>query len=188
MPRKVIVSQYMSLDGVIQDPVGMEGSGLGNWTGPFKRGPEGDQFKHKELFQCDAVLLGRVTYDAFAAVWPTLKDEAGFADRINAMPKYVVSGTLKKAAWNNTTILLGDAVSSIRGLKDSPGGNILVYGSAALVHALMPMGLVDEYNLMVFPTVLGRGTRLFPENAKSVMSLLECKQLGGGIVLLRYET
>ena len=187
MPRKVIVSQYMSLDGVIQDPVGMEGSGLGDWTGPFKRGPKGDQFKHEELFQCDAVLLGRVTYDAFAAVWPTLKDETGFADRINSMPKYVVSRCLEKAAWNNTTILSGDAVSSIRALKDRPGGNILVYGSAALVHALMPKGLVDEYNLMVYPTVLGRGTRLFPENSRSVMSLVESQQFGGGIVLLRYK-
>jgi dihydrofolate reductase len=188
MPRKIIVSQYMSLDGVIQDPVGMEGSGLGDWTGPFKRGPEGDKFKHNELFECDSVLLGRVTYDAFAAVWPTLKDEAGFANRINAMPKYVVSRTLKKGDWNNTTVLSGEAVSSIRSLKNQPGGNILVYGSAALVHALVPMGLVDEYNLMVFPTVLGRGTRLFPENVKLALSLVECRPFGGGIVLLRYKT
>jgi dihydrofolate reductase len=188
MPRKIIASQYMSLDGVIQDPVGMEGSGLGDWTGPFKRGPEGDKFKHNELFECDAVLLGRVTYVAFAAVWPTVKDKAGFGDRINAMPKYVVSKSLEKADWNNTTILSEDAVSSIRALKNQPGGNILVYGSAALIHALMPMGLVDEYNLMVYPTVLGRGTRQFPENFKSVLSLIECKQFDGGIVLLRYKT
>ena len=188
MPRKIIVSQYMSLDGVIQDPVGMESSGLGNWTGPFKRGPEGDQFKHEELFQSETLLLGRVTYDAFASVWPTLKDEAGFADRINAMPKYVVSRSLEKAEWSNTTILSQDAVSSIKSLKNQTGGNILVYGSAALVHSLIPIGLDDEYNLMVFPTVLGRGTRLFPEGVKSVMSLAESKQFGGGIVLLRYKT
>ncbi len=188
MPTKIIVSQYMSLDGVIQDPVGMEGSGLGDWTGPFKRGPDGDTFKNDELFQCDSVLLGRVTYDAFAAVWPTVKDEAGFADRINTMPKYVVSNSLEKADWNNTTILLGDGVQSIRQLKDQRGGNILVYGSAALVHALMPVGLVDEYNLMVFPTVLGRGTRLFPDGMASRLTLVDCKRFGSGIVLLRYSS
>jgi dihydrofolate reductase len=186
MSAKIIVSQYMSLDGVIQDPVGMEGSGLGDWTSPFKRGPEGDKLKHEELLNSDAVLLGRVTYDAFAGVWPTVKDEVGFADRINGMPKYVVSNSLKKAAWSNTTILSGDAVQSIRSLKDQRGGNILVYGSAALVHALMPMGLVDEYNLMVFPTVLGRGTRLFPDGAASRLTLIENKQFGSSIVLLRY--
>ena len=185
---KIIVSQYMSLDGVIQDPVGMEGSGLGDWTGPFNRGPDGDKFKHEEMFHSAAVLLGRVTYDGFAAVWPTVKDETGFADRINSMPKYVVSKTLKKADWNNTTILSGDVVQSIRSLKDQSGGNILVYGSAALVHALMPMGLIDEYNLMVYPTVLGRGTRLFPDGVASGLTLAECKQLGSGIVLLRYSS
>jgi dihydrofolate reductase len=188
MSRKINVSQYMSLDGVIQDPVGMEGSGLGDWTGPFKRWPEGDKFKHDELFQSDAVLLGRVTYDGFAAVWPTVKDEAGFADRINSMPKYVASNSLKKADWNNTTILAGDVVQSIRSLKEQRGGSILVYGSAALVHALMPMGLVDEYNLMVYPTVLGRGTRLFPDGVASRLALVDCKRLGSGIVLLRYSS
>jgi dihydrofolate reductase len=188
MARKIIVSQYMSLDGVIQDPVGMEGSGLGDWTGPFKRGPEGDKFKQEELFQSEAVLLGRVTYDAFAAVWPTVKDETGFAERINTMPKYVVSRSLEKADWNNTSILSGEVVPSIRSLKEQRGGNILVYGSAALVHALMPMGLVDEYNLMVFPTVLGRGTRQFPDGAASRLTLVDCKRFGSGIVLLRYST
>lgn len=188
MARKIIVSQYMSLDGVIQDPVGMEGSGLGDWTGPYKRGPVGDKFKHYELFDCDAVLLGRVTYDAFAAVWPHVKDEAGFADRINNMRKYVVSNTLAKVDWNNTTILSGDAVKSVQSLKEQRGGNILVYGSAALVHALMPMGLIDEYNLMVFPTLLGRGIRLFVDGQASRLHLSECKEFGSGIVLLRYSS
>jgi dihydrofolate reductase len=188
MTRKIVVSQFMSLDGVIQDPVGMEASGLGNWTGPFTRGPEGDKFKLDELYQSDAVLFGRVTYDGFAAVWPTMKDEAGFADRMNSLPKYVVSKSLKKAEWNNTIILSGDAVQSIRSLKDQRGCNILVYGSAALVHALMPIGLVDEYNLMVYPTVLGRGTRLFPDGVASRLTLAECKQFSSGIVLLRYTS
>jgi dihydrofolate reductase len=188
MSGKIIVSQYMSLDGVIQDPVGMEGSGLGDWTGPFKRGPEGDVFKKDELFQSEAILLGRVTYDGFAAVWPNVKDEAGFADRINGLPKYVVSNSLAKADWNNTTILSGDVARSIRTLKDRHSGNILVYGSAALVHALIPLGLVDEYNLMVYPTVLGRGTRLFPAGASPRLALTECKQFGSGIVSLRYSS
>ena len=186
MARKIIVSQYMSVDGVVQDPVGMESSGLGDWTAPFKRGPEGDKFKHDELFGCDTVLLGRVTYDAFAAVWPTVKDETGFADRMNGMRKYVGSHSLKRADWNNTTILSGDVMRSIRSLKAEVGGNILVYGSAALVHDMIPMGLVDEYNLMIFPTVLGRGTRLFPAGPASRLNLTECKQFGSGIVLLRY--
>lgn len=186
MPRKIIVAEYMSLDGVIEDPVGMGDSGLGDWTGPFSRGPEGDKFKHDELFASGAVLLGRVTYDAFAAVWPGVEDEAGFADRMNGMPKFVASNTLETAGWNNTTILSGDAVERISALKREPGGDILIYGSTALVHALMPHGLVDEYNLMVYPTVLGRGQKLFADGHVMTLRLLESKPLGGGIVLLRY--
>ena len=187
MPRKLVVSQYVSLDGVIEDPVGMEGSGLGDWTGPFQRGPEGDKFKIDELFASDAVLLGRVTYDAFAAVWPTVKDEAGFADRMNSMPKYVPSRTLADAAWNNTTIWRGDVADEVRKLKAGGDGDILVYGSAALVHALVEHDLVDEFRLMVYPTVLGRGKRLFPDGVKLGLALEESKQLGSGIVLLRYR-
>ncbi|WP_159593454.1 dihydrofolate reductase family protein [Chelativorans xinjiangense] len=188
MPRRLIVTEYISLDGVVEDPVGMENSGLGNWTGPFNRGPEGDKFKHEELFASEALLLGRATYDAFAAVWPSVEDDTGFAERINSMPKFVVSNTLQRAEWNNTTIQSGDAVEQVRELKEQPGGDILVYGSASVVHALMPVGLVDEYRLMVYPTVLGRGKRLFPEGVSSMLRLAACQQLGSGIVLLRYET
>jgi len=187
MKRKIIVADYISADGVVQDPVGMEGSGLGDWTGPFKRGPDGDKFKNEELFASDALLLGRVTYDAFAAVWPTVKDDAGFADRINSMPKFVVSTTLRTAPWNNTTIIAKDMVASVDALKQRDGGDILVYGSTALVHSLIPHRLVDEYNLLVYPTVLGRGTRLFPQGAAVRLDLLECRQFGSGIVLLRYR-
>jgi dihydrofolate reductase len=187
MPRKIVATQYVSLDGVIEDPVGMEGSGLGDWTGPFTRGPEGDKFKFDELFASDAVLLGRTTYEAFAAVWPAVKDETGFADRINSLPKFVVSNTLTEAGWNNSTIVSGDIVEKIRAIKDAPGGDILVYGSAALLHALIPHALIDAYSLMVYPTVLGRGKRLFPEAAKLDLTLAECKPLGSGIVLLRYD-
>ncbi len=186
MPRKIVVTQYMSLDGVIEDPVGMEGSGLGDWTGPYIRGPEGDKFKIDELFASDAVLLGRKTYEAFAAVWPSVEDETGFADRINSLPKFVVSNTLAEAGWNNSTIVTGDIVEKIRALKEEPGGDILVYGSAALVHALMPHGLIDAYNLMVYPTVLGRGKRLFPDGARLDLALAEVKPLGSGIALIRY--
>ncbi|WP_413989638.1 dihydrofolate reductase family protein [Labrys okinawensis] len=188
MPRRIVVTQYVSLDGVIEDPVGMENSGLGDWTGPFERGPEGDRFKHEEMLAADAVLLGRVTYDAFAAVWPSVKDETGFADRLNSMPKFVASNTLRQAEWHNTTILSGDAANEIRALKAKPGGDILVYGSAALVHALMPHGLIDAYNLMVYPTVLGRGKRLFADGYASKLTLAESRPLGSGIVLLRYGT
>ena len=187
MSRKIVVTEYISLDGVVQDPVGMEGSGLGDWTGPFTRGPEGDKFKHEELFASDALIFGRVTYDGFAAVWPTVKDGAGFADRMNSLPKYVASNTLKSASWSNTTVWAGDLVAEVRGLKETQGGEILIYGSASVVHELMPHRLIDEYRLMVYPTVLGRGKRLFPDDVKSMMTLAECKQFGGGIVLLRYH-
>jgi len=188
MPRKLVVSQYVSLDGVTEDPVGMEGSGLGDWTGPFERGPEGDAFKMKELSDADAVLLGRATYDAFAAVWPTVKDEAGFADRINAMPKYVPSRTLAQAAWTNTTLWRGDVAGEVRKLKAEGDGDILVYGGAALIHFLIQHGLVDEIRLMVYPIVLGRGKKLFPDGVKLGLALEEGRQFGSGIMLLRYRT
>jgi dihydrofolate reductase len=187
MPRKLVVSQFVSLDGVTEDPVGMEGSGLGDWTGPFTRGPEGDAFKVAELFASDALLLGRVTYDGFAPAWSTRKDEAGFADRINAMPKYVPSRTLSNAGWNNTTIWRGDVAEEVLRLKAGGSGDILVYGGASLIHFLMRHALVDEFRLMVYPTVLGRGKRLFTDGVKFALALEESKQMGSGIMLLRYS-
>src|SRR5690349_14530871 len=126
MPRRIIATDYVSLDGVIQDPVGMEGSGLGDWTGPFTRGPEGDKFKLDELRQADALLFGRLTYDGFAAVWPTVKDEAGFAKRMNSLPKYVASRTLKNATWNNSTIIGWDLVGEVKSLRAQEGGDVLI--------------------------------------------------------------
>jgi dihydrofolate reductase len=184
MPRKIIATDYISLDGVIQDPVGMERSGLGDWTGPFSRGPEGDEFKHEELMRADALIFGRLTYDGFAAVWPLVKDS--FAERMNSLPKYVASRTLTNATWNNTTIIGSDLIGEVRSLKERPGGDMLIYGSASIVHALMPQELVDEFRLMVYPTVLGRGKRLFPPGTQSVMTLAECRTFNDGIVLLRY--
>jgi dihydrofolate reductase len=187
MAARLVVTDYVSLDGVIEDPVGMEGSGLGNWTGPFTRGPAGDKFKHEELFASDAVLLGRRTYEGFAAVWPTVQDKTGLADRMNSLPKFVASTTLSSADWRNSTVLTDDLPDKVRTLKQQFQGDILVYGSASLVHALTPSRLIDEYRLMIYPTVLGRGKRLFPDGAMSALTLLECTQFGSGIVLLRYE-
>jgi dihydrofolate reductase len=186
MTGKIIATNYISLDGVIEDPVGMENSGLGDWTGPFSRGPQGDQFKLDELNAAKALIFGRLTYDGFAAVWPTVKDEAGFAERMNALPKYVASRTLKEATWTPTTILRDDLVAEAKALKDRFEGDILIYGSASVVHALAPHGLIDEYRLMVYPTVLGKGKRLFPAQEKSLMQLIECRTFNDGIVLLRY--
>jgi dihydrofolate reductase len=187
MASRVVVTDYVSLDGVIEDPVGMEGSGLGNWTGPFVRGPKGDQFKHDELFNSDALLFGRRTYDGFAAVWPTVKDDTGFAERINAMPKFVATTTMKDAGWKNATVIARDLTNQVQALKQRFSRDILIYGSASIVHELLPAALIDEFRLMVYPTVLGRGKRLLPDGVKSDVTLLECSQFDSGIVLLRYQ-
>ena len=187
MGRKLIVSDYVSLDGVVQDPVGMENSGLGNWVGPFSRGPRGDTIMHEQLWAADIVLLGRTTYDGFAPVWPTVKDEAGFADKLNTMRKYVASNTLTRAEWTNTSVLSGDVMGAVRGLKAETGGDILVYGSARLVHDLLREGLVDAIELMIYPTVLGRGTRLFPEGLAGRFETAGVEQVGSGIVHASYR-
>ena len=186
MSNKTIATQYISLDGVIQDPVGMEASGLGNWTGAFKRGPKGDKFKLEELRGAEAVMLGRITYDGFAAVWPQVNDPEGFGNRMNSLPKYVPSKTLKTLDWNNSTLITGDLIEATQRIKASAKGDIVIYGSASIVHQLAPQGLIDEYRLMVFPIVLGRGTRLFPENFRQALSLIDNQQFGDGITLLRY--
>ena len=186
MTRKLVLSCYTSLDGVIQDPVGMENSGLGNWTGAFNRGPEGDNVMHEELMQADIVLLGRTTYDGFAAVWPSVDDQAGFGRKMNSVRKYVASNTMKQAEWANTSVLSGDVASAVRELKSGSGGDILIYGSAGLVHALMPHSVIDEVRMMIYPVVLGRGTRLFPANHASTFELKQVKPLGSGIVRAEY--
>jgi dihydrofolate reductase len=188
MTKRIVVTEYISLDGVIEDPVGMENSGLGNWTGPFDRGSEGDQFKLEELLAADSLIFGRATYDAFAAVWPHVKDETGMADRMNSLPKYVASSTLQEATWGESTIWNGDIVAEAKALKTAGGSEALIYGSASVVHQLASAGLIDEYRLMVFPTILGTGKRLYPDGVSSMLRLAECKQLGGDIALLRYAT
>jgi dihydrofolate reductase len=181
---RIIATQYISLDGVIEDPVGMENSGLGNWIGPFSRGPAGDQFKDDELRNAAGIMLGRRTYEGFAAVWPTVKTP--LADRMNALPKYLATRTLTAPAWNNTTVLGADLATSVRRLKATVDGDILIYGSASLCHALLRAGLIDEVALMVYPVVLGRGVRLFPDGLKVTLRTLENRPLADGIALLRY--
>ncbi len=186
MMSRIVVSQYMSLDGVIEDPVGMENSGLGDWIGPFSRGPAGDRFKDAEVLDAAAVLLGRRTYDGFAAVWPTLKGDV--ADRMNALPKYLASHTIANPEWNNTSLLGKDLSRSVAELKTKVDGDIIIYGSASICHALAPAGLIDEYAIMVYPVVLGRGIRLFPDGVRINLETIEQQAFGDGIVLLRYRS
>ena len=187
MARKLVVSAYVSLDGVVQDPVGMENSGLGNWVGPFSRGPEGDELMHQDLWNADIVLMGRTTYEGFAPVWPTVDDPAGFAKKLNSMPKYVASNTMREADWTNTQVLSGDVTDAVGRLKDEGAGDIVIYGSAGLVHSLLPYGLVDQVHMLIYPTVLGRGTRLFPPDYAARFDLVDLRQLGSGIVHAVYR-
>jgi dihydrofolate reductase len=185
---RIVVTEFISLDGVIEAPGGGEAYRHGGWTFEIERGQEGDKFKLDELVEAEAQLLGRVTYEGFAAAWPKMEDEAGFAEKMNTMPKYVVSSSLERADWQNTTILSGDPADSVARLKDEVDGVILVAGSATLVKALIEAELVDELRLMVFPVLLGEGKRLFPEGeAKHRLRLAEAKTVGDGIALLRYE-
>jgi dihydrofolate reductase len=185
---KIVVTEFISLDGVVEDPGGAEDYRHGGWTFEIERGAEGDKFKLAELQEAEAQLLGRVTYEGFAAAWPKMEDEAGFAEKMNGMPKYVVSSTLERADWQNTTILSGDPAESVANLKDEVDGVVLVAGSVTLVKALIEAGLVDELRLLVFPVLLGAGKRLFPEGeAKHRLKLVEAKTVGEGISLVRYE-
>jgi dihydrofolate reductase len=182
---KIVVSQFMTLDGVIQDPGGSEGWERGGWAFQFDRGEEGNKFKLDEVAAAAALLLGRVTYEGFAAAWPSRTDEFGFAGKMNSMPKYVVSTTLEHPTWNNSTVIRGDVPGEVRKLKDGLDGDILVNGSAQLVETLMEHDLVDEYRLMVYPVVLGAGKRLFPESSEaSPMRLTEASRAGECFILI----
>jgi dihydrofolate reductase len=187
---KLVVTEFVSLDGVMEDPGGSEHSKHGAWTFQFERGAEGDKFKLDELSAADSQLLGRVTYQGFAKAWPTIDDPHGFADKMNSMRKYVVSTTLtdEEATWENTVVIRGDVADEVRKLKAQPGGDILVAGSCSLVHSLMVYGLVDEYRLMVFPVVLGSGKRLFGESSETTkLVLTESRTVGDGVLLLTYR-
>jgi dihydrofolate reductase len=185
---KIVVTEFVSLDGVMEDPGGAEGYRHGGWTFEIDRGEEGDKFKLDELVEAEAQLLGRVTYDGFAAAWPTMEDGAGFAEKMNSMPKYVFSSTLQEASWENTTILSGDLAAGVAKLHREVDGVILVAGSAQLVQGLLEHDLVDELRLMVFPVLLGEGKRLFGDvSAKKPLRLTDSTTLGAGIALLTYE-
>ena len=183
---RIIVTEFVSLDGVMEDPGGSEQFKYGGWSFDYARGEQGDKFKVDETMQADAQLLGRVTYEGFAEAWPSRDGE--FADRFNSMPKFVVSSTLKDPEWANTTVLDGDVKEAVSRLKDDVDGDIVVHGSAQLAQTLLDLDLVDEVRLMVFPVVLGAGKRLFGETAdRKPMRLASHQVVGDGVAIMVYE-
>jgi dihydrofolate reductase len=184
---KLVVSEFITLDGVAEDPGGAEGFDRGGWAFKFERGPEGDKFKLDEVTAGEALLLGRVTYEGFADAWPSREGE--FADKMNGMPKYVVSRTLSDPEWSNTTVLDGDIGEAVERLKRDLDGEILVAGSLQLVRALAQRGLVDEYRLMVYPTVLGAGKPLFgPTDAPIPLRVTEFRPAGETLIVILEPT
>jgi dihydrofolate reductase len=182
----IVVTEFASLDGVMEDPGGSENFRHGGWSFEIARGDEGDKFKLDETFASDALLLGRKTYEGFAAAWPSRDGE--FADKFNTMPKYVVSSTLATPEWQNTTVLKGDLGTEVTKLKQEYDGDVVVHGSAQLVQALLEQDLVDELRLMVYPIVLGSGKRIFGElNDKKPLRLIDSKIVGDGVAILTYE-
>jgi dihydrofolate reductase len=183
---EIIVTEFVSLDGVMEDPGGAERFKYGGWTFEIERGVEGDNFKLEETMDSDALLLGRVTYEGFAAAWPSR--EGDFADKFNTMPKYVVSSTLESPEWEHSSVLDGDVVESVERLRRELDGRIVVHGSAQLAQALLEHDLVDELRLMVFPVVLGSGKRMFGETSdKKRLQLVDSRTVGDGVVILVYR-
>ncbi len=183
---RIVVTEFVSLDGVMEDPGGAENFKHGGWSFEIARGEEGDKFKLDEAFSSEALLLGRVTYQGFAEAWPAREGE--FADKFNSMPKYVVSSTLDEPEWNNSTVLKGDVAQEVGKLRQEQGGDIVVHGSARLVQTLIEHDLVDEFRLMVYPVVLGGGKRLFGETSdKKPLRLVDSKVVGDGVAILIYE-
>jgi len=183
---RLVVTEFVSLDGVMEAPGGGEDFKHAGWTFEINRGDEGDKFKLDETLASEALLLGRRTYAGFPAAWPSREGE--FADKFNSMPKYVVSSTLEEPEWNNSTVLSGDVVEEVTKLKEELDGDIVVHGSAQLVQGLVENDLVDELRLMVFPVVLGSGKRLFGETTdKKALRLMDSKMVGDGVAILIYE-
>jgi dihydrofolate reductase len=184
---KLIVTEFISLDGIIEDPGGSEGTEHGGWS--FHPAPEGQQFKFDELRGSDVQLLGRVTYEGFAAAWPAMEEATGeFGKKMNAMPKVVVSTTLAEATWNNTVIIRDNVPDEVARLKDQYQGDILVAGSATLAGSLQEHNLIDEYHLMVHPVVLGKGKRLFRDGAAGTsLELVDSRKVGPDVLLLIYR-
>jgi dihydrofolate reductase len=183
---RIVVTEFVSLDGVIEDPGGSEGTKHAGWSFEIDRGEEGNTFKLEETMASDALLLGRVTYEGFAEAWPERDGE--FADKFNSMPKYVVSSTLGDPEWTNSTVVSGDLGEEVANLKAEHEGDIVVHGSARLVQGLLERDLVDELRLMVYPVVLGSGKRLFGETSdKKPLRLASSKTVGDGVLILTYE-
>jgi dihydrofolate reductase len=183
---RIVVTEFVSLDGVVEAPGGGENFRHGGWSFEIDRGEEGNKFKLDEALETDALLLGRVTYEGFAAAWPSREGE--FADKFNNMPKFVVSSSLEEPEWNNSTVLRGDVVEEVSKLREQQDGEIAVHGSPQLVQTLLEHDLVDELRLMVFPVVLGSGKRLFGETSdKKPLRLTDSKMVGDGVAILTYE-
>jgi dihydrofolate reductase len=183
--RKLIVSEFVTLDGVMEAPGGEPGHPHTGWVFDFMS-PEQERYKLDEVQEAEALLLGRVTYEGFAAAWPARGGP--FAEKMNAMPKYVASTTLQDPEWNNSTVLQGDVAAQVGELKQQDGGPIVVAGSRTLVHSLMAGRLVDEFRLMVFPVVLGSGRRLFPETPeKTTLELADTQAFASGVAVLTYR-
>jgi dihydrofolate reductase len=182
---KIVVTEFASLDGVVEDPGGSENFKYGGWSFEIDRGDEGNKFKLDETMATDALLLGRVTYEGFADAWPSRDGE--FADKFNNMPKYVVSSTLSDPEWNNSTVLKDDITAEVEKLKGQHEGDIVVHGSVQLAQYLIDHDLVDELRLMVYPVVLGSGKRLFGETSdKKPLNLADSKVVGDGVIVLTY--
>jgi dihydrofolate reductase len=185
--RRVVATEYVTLDGVMEDPGGHGKFAHSGWHFPFWN-DETMKFKYDELFASDALLLGRVTYQEFAAAWPSTTDETGFANRMNGLPKYVVSTTLDTVEWNNSTLITGDIAEAVTALKQQPGQDILLCGSANLLHTLMQRDLIDEYRLLVHPVVVGSGKRLFKDGSETkALRLVDATPFSSGIVALSYQ-
>jgi dihydrofolate reductase len=184
---KLVVTEFVSIDGGFEDPGGSESYEHGGWTFEYDRGDEGNQFKLDEIMDAKVQLLGRVTYEGFAAAWPSR--EGPFAEKLNSDPKVVVSTTLENPEWENTAVISDNVVDEISKLKDRTDGNILVAGSATLVATLLEADLVDELRLMLFPTILGRGRRLFPDGIDRLkFTLTESRTVGpDGVQVQVYE-
>jgi dihydrofolate reductase len=185
---KVIASLFVTLDGVVEDPGGAYGFDLGGWTFKYSGRSEEESANASELLRAsDALLLGRVTYEGFARAWPSMKTGGWYADKMNAMPKYVVSSKLDKVEWNNTTIISRDLKQDVTRLKSQPDQNLLIFGSSDLVNGLLRVQLIDELRLLISPVVLGRGKRLFKDGPPVALTAVEAKRFGSGVVRLTYH-
>jgi dihydrofolate reductase len=183
--RKLIVTEFVSLDGVMEAPGGEPGHPHSGWTMEYH---DDEQVKYKldETLEAESLLLGRVTYEGFAEAWPERSGE--FADKMNSMPKHVVSSTLTDPQWDNSTVIDGDVAAEVAKLKEAEGGPILIAGSRTLVHSLIPTGLIDEYRLMIFPVVLGSGARVWPESPdKLALQLADTRKYDSGVVVNVYR-